>query len=381
MKKIYLSPPHLSKNEIKYILKAIKSNWIAPTGPFLDKFESKISKYIGVKNTLCVTSGTAAIHLALKVLGVKKNDIVLCQNFTFIGSAYPIIYCDAKPIFIGSESESWNMCPITLRNTILKLKRRKKIPKAIIVVHLYGMPAKMLEIKKISKEFNIPIIEDAAEALGSSIGGKKCGSFGDIGVLSFNGNKIITTSGGGAIVSKYKKYIDEARHLSKQARDNFLHYEHSKIGFNYRMSNLLAAIGLAQLEVLDKRVRARRNNYIYYRKIFKRNNVFNFLNERIESSNKIFSNRWITTLVVNKDNEPINVNKIVRSFNKMNIEIRPLWKPMNLQPILKKYKYYGNGIEVKLFEKGFCLPSGSNLSNDEKYKIYKKFSKILNYEK
>ena len=377
MKKIYLSPPHLSKNENKYILEAIKSNWIAPTGPFLDRFERKISKYIGVKNTLCVTSGTAAIHLALKVLGVKKNDIVLCQNFTFIGSAYPIIYCGAKPIFIGSENESWNMCPTTLRKTILKLKIAKKIPKAIIVVHLYGMPAKMHDIKKISKEFNIPIIEDAAEALGSSIGGKKCGSFGDIGIFSFNGNKIITTSGGGAIVSNKKKYIDEARHLSKQARDNFLHYEHSKIGFNYRMSNLLAAIGLAQMEVLDDRIKARRQNYIYYKKIFKKHNNLTFLPERIDNRNKIFSNRWITTLVVNKNNGTLNVNKIARSLNKINIEIRPLWKPMNLQPILRKYKYYGTGIEEEIFDKGFCLPSGSNLSNENKKTIYKKFSRIV----
>ena len=208
MKRIYLSPPHLSKSEKKYILEAIRSNWIAPIGPFLDRFETKITEYLGVKNAWCGSSGTAAIHLGLKVLGGKKNDIVLCQNFTFIGSVNPIIYCNARPIFIGSESESWTMCPKILKTTILKLKKIHKVPKAIIVVHLYGMPAKMHEIKKISNEFNIPIIEDAAEALGSSIGNKKCGSFGDIGVLSFNGNKIITTSGGGAIVSNNKKYIN-----------------------------------------------------------------------------------------------------------------------------------------------------------------------------
>ena len=376
MKRIYLSPPHLSKSEKKYILEAIRSNWIAPIGPFLDRFETKITEYLGVKNALCVSSGTAAIHLGLKVLGVKKNDIVLCQNFTFIGSVNPIIYCNARPIFIGSESESWNMCPKILKATILKLKKIHKVPKAIIVVHLYGMPAKMHEIKKISNEFNIPIIEDAAEALGSSIGNKKCGSFGDIGVLSFNGNKIITTSGGGAIVSNNKKYIDEARHLSTQARDKFLYYEHTKIGYNYRMSNLLAAIGLGQIEVLNDRVWARRKNYEYYKKIFKSEKL-SFLDERVDNTKKVYSNRWITTILVNSNNR-LNMNKIIKYLNKNNIEIRPLWKPMNLQPILKHYKYFGDGIEEEIFNKGFCLPSGSNLSNLDKKKIHSKFSKILN---
>lgn len=378
MKKIYLSPPHLSKNEKKYILEAIKSNWIAPTGPFLNKFEKKITRYIGVKNALCVNSGTAAIHLALKVLGVKNNDIVLCQNFTFIGSVYPIIYCNAKPVFIGSESESWNMCPKILRKTIIKLKKNNKTPKAIIVVHLYGMPAKMHDIKKISKEFNIPIIEDAAEALGSSIGNKKCGSFGDIGILSFNGNKIITTSGGGAIISSNKKYIDEARYLSTQARDNFVHYEHSKIGYNYRMSNLLAAVGLGQIEVIDDRVKARRKNYEYYKKIFKNLKKIDFLNEIVEGPLKIYSNRWITTVVLNENNKAQNINKIVKLLNQENIEARPLWKPMNLQPVLSQYKYYGTGLEEKLYNKGFCLPSGSNLSIADKKRIHKKLSNILN---
>ena len=378
MKKIYLSPPHLSKHEKKYILEAIKSNWIAPVGPFLKKFEKKISRYIGVENALCVISGTAAIHLALKVLGVKKNDIVLCQNFTFIGSVYPIIYCNAKPVFIGSESESWNMCPKTLKNTILMLKKKNKTPKAIIVVHLYGMPAKMNEIKKISKEFKIPIIEDAAEALGSSIENKKCGSFGDIGILSFNGNKIITTSGGGAMISSNQKYIDEARHLSTQARDNFIHYEHSKIGYNYRMSNLLAAVGLGQMKVLDERVKARRKNYIYYKNIFKNLKKLDFLDERIEGPLKIRSNRWITTAVINGNNDAPDISQMVKLLNDKNIEIRPLWKPMNLQPVLSQYQYYGTGLEEKIYNKGFCLPSGSNLSILDKKKIYTNLLKILN---
>lgn len=377
MRKIYLSPPHLSKYEKKYVLEAIKSNWIAPVGPFLDKFEKKISKYLGIKNVLCVSSGTAAIHLALKVLGIKNNDVVLCQNFTFIGSVYPIIYCNAKPIFIGSESESWNMCPIILKNTIIKLKKKNITPKAIIVVHLYGMPAKMNQIKKISKQFNIPIIEDAAEALGSSIENKKCGSFGDIGILSFNGNKIITTSGGGAMISNNKKYIDKARHLSTQARDNFIHYEHSEIGYNYRMSNLLAAIGLGQMKILDERVKARRKNYSYYKKIFKDLKKIKFLEERTKGLLKIQPNRWITTVLIKDNDEGIKINQIVKLLNDKNIEIRPLWKPMNLQPILSKYQYYGTGLEEKIYNKGFCLPSGSNLSIMDKKKIYTNLIKIL----
>jgi dTDP-4-amino-4,6-dideoxygalactose transaminase len=377
LRKIYLSPPHLSKYEKKYVLEAIKSNWIAPVGPFLDKFEKKISKYLGIKNVLCVSSGTAAIHLALKVLGIKNNDVVLCQNFTFIGSVYPIIYCNAKPIFIGSESESWNMCPIILKNTIIKLKKKNITPKAIIVVHLYGMPAKMNQIKKISKQFNIPIIEDAAEALGSSIENKKCGSFGDIGILSFNGNKIITTSGGGAMISNNKKYIDKARHLSTQARDNFIHYEHSEIGYNYRMSNLLAAIGLGQMKILDERVKARRKNYSYYKKIFKDLKKIKFLEERTKGLLKIQPNRWITTVLIKDNDEGIKINQIVKLLNDKNIEIRPLWKPMNLQPILSKYQYYGTGLEEKIYNKGFCLPSGSNLSIMDKKKIYTNLIKIL----
>ena len=376
MKKIYLSPPHLSQNEKKYILEAINSNWIAPVGPFLNKFEKKITRYLNVKHALCVNSGTAAIHLALRVLGIKKNDIVLCQNFTFIGSVYPILYCNAEPVFIGSEDESWNMSPNFLRNSILKLKKKKLYPKAIILVHLYGMPAKVGEIKKVAKEFDIPIIEDAAEALGSSISGKMCGSFGDIGILSFNGNKIITTSGGGALVSNNKKYIELARHLSQQARDNFIHYEHSTIGYNYRMSNLLAAIGLAQMEVLNERIKLRRKNFQNYEKLFKKNKNLNFQRERIENKNKIFSNRWLTTVTIN--NKESSINEIVKFLDKENIEIRPLWKPMNLQPILKKFKYFGESLEEKLYSRGFCLPSGSNLSMSDKRNIFKKLSKILN---
>jgi dTDP-4-amino-4,6-dideoxygalactose transaminase len=240
------------------------------------------------------------------------------------------------------------------------------------------MPAKMYDIKKISKEFSIPIIEDAAEALGSSIGNKKCGSFGDIGILSFNGNKIITTSGGGAIVSNNKKYIDEARHLSTQERDSFVHYEHSKIGYNYRMSNLLAAVGLGQMEVVDDRVKARRKNYEYYKKIFKNQIKLNFLNEKAKGPIKIYSNRWITTVVLNENKTALKINKIVKLLNQENIETRPLWKPMNLQPVLSHYKYYGTGLEEKLFNKGFCLPSGSNLSIADKKRIHEKLSKILN---
>ena len=380
MKKIYLSPPHLSGHEIKYVSKAIDSNWIAPVGPFLKKFENKISNFLKVKHSLCVSSGTAAIHLAMRALKIKKGDIILCQNFTFIGSVTPILYCNAIPVFIGSEKESWNICPIILRDTIIKYIKKGKIPKAILVVHLYGMPAKIKEIMKISKEFNIPVIEDAAEALGSSINGKKCGSFGDLGILSFNGNKIMTTSGGGALVSNNKKYINYARYLSTQARDNYIHYQHSDIGYNYRMSNLLASFGYAQMLTINDRVKTRRTNYNDYKLLLKKFNSIKFFEENQSYKTKIFSNRWLTTIVLG-DEIKVSINKIVKLMMKKNIEVRPFWKPMNLQPVLKKYKYYGNAFEIKLFKKGLCLPSGSNLSIKERKLIIKQLLNILINEK
>lgn len=244
------------------------------------------------------------------------------------------------------------------------------------MVHLYGMPAKMHEIKKISIEYDIPIIEDAAEALGSSIRDKKCGSFGDIGILSFNGNKIITTSGGGAIISNNKKFIEQAKHLSNQARDNFIHYEHSKLGFNYRMSNVLAAIGLGQMKVLNTRIKTRRKNYNFYKNFFENLKKLNFLEERIERGKKVYSNRWLTTVLINDKN--IKVEEVIKSLNKVNIEARPLWKPMNLQPILKKFKYFGTNLEKKLFDRGLCLPSGSRLTYSQKKRICEKLKNILN---
>ncbi len=377
MKKIYLSPPHLEKYEKEYILDALKSNWIAPLGPYVNKFERRLSQYIGVKHCLCVNSGTSAIHLALKVLGVKKNDIVLCQNFTFVGSVSPVTYCNAIPILIGSEEESWNISPEILRKTIIKLIKQKRKPKAIIVVHLYGMPAKMSEIKSIAKRYKIPIIEDAAEALGSSINGKKCGSFGDIGILSFNGNKIITSSGGGAILSNNKNYIKAAKHLATQAKDDFVYYHHSVIGYNYRMSNILAAIGLGQMKSLRKKIETRRKVFEEYYNYFKKNVDIQFLNEYLDTKSKtlVKSNRWLTTLVLN--NKKKSITEIVKIMEKQNIEVRPLWKPMSMQPALSSYEYFGNNFEEKLFQKGICLPSGSSLTKSDLNKIQRSIQKVL----
>ena len=375
MKKIYLSPPSLGKSENRYIKDAIQSNWIAPVGPFIDKFENRLKQYTGVEHALCVNSGTSAIHLALKVLGVKKGDIVLCQNFTFIGSVSPVKFCDAEPIFIGSEESTWNISPEILRDTIKKFLKKGKKPKAIIIVHLYGMPAKVSELKSISREFNIPIIEDAAEALGSTYMKKKCGSLFDIGILSFNGNKIITTSGGGAILSNKKKYIDKAKYLANQAKDNLYHYQHREIGYNYRISNLLSALGVGQLESINKKVKKRRNNFLVYKELLSSFDNFIFPMELINQNKNIsFSNRWLSTLIINKK---YSVKNLTSFMQKKNIEVRPLWKPMNIQPIFSDIKYFGDNVEHNLYKKGVCLPSGNNLTRKDQEKVIYHLLKYL----
>ena len=367
MKKIFLSPPSVSEIEYKYIKDAIKSNWIAPVGPFVEKFENAIKQYVGVKYALCVNSGTSAIHLALKVLGIKKGDVVFCQNFTFIGSVSPVTFCNATPVFIGSEINTWNVSPDTLRETIKKFIKKGKKPKAIIVVHLYGMPSKVLELKSISREFQIPIIEDAAEALGSSYDGKKCGSLFDIGILSFNGNKIITTSGGGAILSNNKKYIEKAKYLANQAKEDLFHYQHKEIGFNYKISNLLSAIGVGQLENIEKKIRKRRNNFIIYKKLLSKYSEFLFLNEQSDQNNAImYSNRWLSACIIDKK---YSIKNLIKFLQTKNIEIRPLWKPMDIQPVFSDLDYYGSKVEHKLYKRGICLPSGHELKRNEQEKI------------
>ena len=309
-----------------------------------------------------LSSGTSAIHLALIMLDVKAGDEVLCQSFTFSASANPIVYQGAVPVFIDSEKETWNMAPEFLRKAIEQRIQKGKKPKAIIPVHLYGMPGKMEQIMAVAKEFDIPVIEDAAEALGSHINGKACGAFGDIGILSFNGNKIITTSGGGALISDDENYITKAKFLATQARDAAPHYQHSHIGYNYRMSNVCAAIGRGQLEVLPQRVEQRRANYSFYTNALKDINGIAFLSEPAGS----FSNRWLTTIIVNPEQTGGLTREDIRlALEKDNIESRPLWKPMHLQPVFEQYPFYGDGTSEKLFEQGLCLPSGSNLTKTD----------------
>jgi len=361
--KIWLSSPHLSGLEQEYVRDAIDSNWIAPLGPYVDLFEENLKRFCQVSGVALLISGTAAIHLGLKLIGVAQNDIVLCQSFTFSASANPILYEKATPVFIDSELETWNMCPNLLEEAIVKYVAKGKKPKAIIVVHLYGMPANMDKIVALAGKFEIPILEDAAEALGSNIDGKPCGSFSEFGVLSFNGNKIITTSGGGALLSNNEEAIEKARFLASQAKDFAPHYQHSEIGYNYRLSNISAAIGVAQLSIIKDRVASRRENYEYYLKQLSHIEGFTFLSE----PTTYFSNRWLTTLTV--DPSIYNLDIINLALAKENIESRPLWKPMHIQPIFMDCDIFGGEVSENLFNKGICLPSGSNLTLEEKERV------------
>lgn len=362
--KIWLSSPHMSGNEQKFINEAFNSNWIAPLGPNVSGFEEDISQYLNEGTYVAaLSSGTAAIHLALIILNVSRDDIVLCQSKTFSASANPIVYQGAKPVFIDSEKETWNLCPIQLEIAIKDSIAKGKKPKAIIAVHLYGMPYKVDEIHTIASTYNIPIIEDSAEAFGSSYKNKKCGTFGDISILSFNGNKIITTSGGGALVTSKKKIKDKAVFLATQARDKSVAYLHSHIGYNYRMSNVIAGIGRGQMTVLDKHIKLRRKNYRFYEETLGNLDSVELLNEPQD----YFSNRWLSCMLLdsNKSREALRLE-----FDKENIETRPLWKPMHQQPIFSDCKAYINGVSDNLFERGLCLPSGSNLTNPELDRIY-----------
>lgn len=363
LKKIWLSPPHMGGNEETYVKEAFETNWIAPLGPNVQQFEKSIEDFIGNNiHAACLSSGTAAIHLGLELLGVGHGDEVICQSFTFAASANPITYLGATPIFVDSEEETWNISPALLKEAIEDRLANGEKPKAIVAVHLYGMPYKVDEVHAIAKEYDIPVIEDSAEALGSSYQGFNCGSFGDIGILSFNGNKIITTSGGGALLCKDQKTKEKAVFLATQARDNAPHYEHSHIGYNYRMSNVLAGIGRGQMEVLEDRVAARRKNYEYYREHLSDQSKITFLEEPKGS----VSNRWLTCILTPsfEDREGIRI-----ALEHENIESRPLWKPMHLQPIFKKNISYVNGVSEDLFNRGLCLPSGSSLETSDLERI------------
>jgi len=363
-KKIWLSSPHMSGGEQKYVQGAFDTNWIAPLGPNVNEFEKGLEKYVGEnKHVAALSSGTAAIHIALLLAGVTKDDEVLCQSFTFSASANPITYLGANPIFIDSEQDIWNMCPVLLETAIKDRIAKGKKPSAIITVHLYGMPYKVHEINSIAKKYEIPVIEDAAEAIGSSVNMQQCGTFGDFGIFSFNGNKIITTSGGGALITNNAATKEKAIFLATQARDEAPHYEHTHIGYNYRMSNVLAGIGRGQLEVLQDRVLTRRSIFETYKEALKNTNL-KFLEEPIG----FYSNRWLTTLITASYAER---ERIRLYLQKENIESRPLWKPMHLQPIFKNCIAYENGTSVKLFEKGLCLPSSSNITENELRSVIK----------
>ena len=366
--RIHLSVPHLSTNEQKYVQKAFEDNWVSLGGSNVNSLEDDLEKYLGEEIFVAaLNSGTAAIHLGLILLGVKAGDEVICQSMTFSASANPILYLGATPVFIDSELDTWNLCPIALEEAILERISKGKKPKAIIAVHLYGVPYKIDEIHAIANKYEIPILEDAAEALGSSYNGQKCGTFGDIGVLSFNGNKIITTSGGGAIITKTKELKEKVLFLATQARDDAPHYQHSEIGYNYRMSNVCAGIGRGQMEVLETHIALRRKMHDFYMDLFQDiqgGAVFKTFHE------DYFSNYWLSCILV----EPELTNGIDRetlrlALESQNIESRPLWKPMHLQPLFEKYPYYGSGVAENLFKKGLCLPSSSNLTDEELKRI------------
>ncbi|MBN9299342.1 MAG: aminotransferase class I/II-fold pyridoxal phosphate-dependent enzyme [Filimonas sp.] len=361
--KIWLSSPHMGAKEFEFVKEAFDTNWIAPLGPHVNGFETDLKTYLGNNvHVAALSAGTAAIHLALILLDVKADDEVLCQSFTFSASANPITYLGAKPVFIDSEKDTWNMCPELLEQAIIERSAAGKKPKAIIPVHLYGMPAKIERIMEIADKYDIPVIEDAAEALGSSSHGQRLGTFGKMGILSFNGNKIITTSGGGALVAGDETIIQKATFLATQARDAAPHYQHSHIGYNYRMSNVSAGIGRGQMVVLDERIAQRRNNFLFYKEALKDIPGISFVEEPAGA----FSNRWLTTVII----EPSETGGITRediriALEKNNIESRPLWKPMHLQPVFKNCLSYTNGVSETLFENGLCLPSGSNLTTQQ----------------
>ncbi len=361
--KIWLSPPHMSGHEMAYIQQAFETNWIAPYGPNIEGFELDLENYLNDNCAVAVlNSGTAAIHLSLVLLNVGLNDEVICQSKTFAASANPIVYLGATPIFVDSEKETWNICPEQLEIAIKDRISKGKKPKAIIAVHLYGMPYKVDHIHKIAKTYHIPVIEDSAEAMGSLYKDKKCGTFGKFSILSFNGNKIISTSGGGALITKDPKLKEKAIHLASQAKEDSIEYIHSSIGYNYRMSNVLAGIGRGQMKVIDERVKQRQHNFDFY---FKHLQSIEGISFQPECEGSV-SNRWLTCILL--ESEQIR-EKLRKTLASQNIETKPLWKPMHQQPVYKNCPKYLNGVSDELFKKGLCLPSGSNLSLEELNRI------------
>ena len=365
--KIWLSSPHMGGNEMKYIQYAFDENWIAPLGPNVNGLEEDLENFLGGDvHVAALTTGTAALHLSLVLLGIKPGDFVICQTLTFSASANPIIYMGATPIFVDSEKDTWNLCPNAVEEAIQYGISQGKLPKAIITVSLYGMPYKIDEIRAISEKYNIPVIEDSAEALGSTYKNNKCGTFGDFAIISFNGNKIITTSGGGALTLKNIDYKKKAVFLSTQAKDDAPHYEHTSIGYNYRMSNICAGIGRGQMEVLEERIAQRRANHQFYKEILEHHSTIKL---HKEPNNDYFSNHWLSVIIISEESA-ISRDEISALFSEENIETRPIWKPMHLQPIFKDHPYFGaDKIAEELFRNGLCLPSGSNLTHEDRDRI------------
>lgn len=360
-KKIWLLSPDIGLKEKQFVDEAFETNWIAPLGPNVTLFEKELSAYLNQSNVHVVSSGTAAIHLSLLALNVQEGDIVLCQSFTFAGSAFPINYLKAIPVFIDSEMETMNMDPVALEEAIEYYISINKKPSAIIVVHLYGMPAKMNALMAIASKYQIPVIEDAAEAMGSYYNNIPCGAIGDLNIVSFNGNKIITTSGGGAIISHNNTLIDKARHLSNHAKEDADYYLHNTIGYNYRLSNVLAGIGRGQLATLDEKVKRKREIHQLYEQLLSETNVFTFLKEPADA----LTNRWLTTVVFNTVTDSINPTSLMKYLAQFNIESRLMWNPMHLQPVYKDSKFFGSDVSENLFRKGFCLPSATTMSDDD----------------
>ncbi len=362
--RIWLSSPHQSGKELDFIHDAFAHNWIAPLGPNVDGFEQDLVDYLGQgRYVAALSAGTAALHLSLVLLGVQRGERVICQSMTFSATANPIAYVGAEPVFVDSEPETWNMSPRYLEEAITDSIRQGKKPRAIMLVHLYGMPAKIDEVLAVAAKYDIPVVEDAAEALGSTYRGQKCGTFGALGILSFNGNKIITTSGGGALVCPTKELADKARFLSTQARDQAPHYQHSHIGYNYRMSNVCAGVGRGQMTALADRVTARHANNLFYQQALA---GLPGITVHTEPGTEFYSNHWLTCILV----DPEQTGGVTREDIRLKlweqaIESRPLWKPMHLQPVFEGCPFYGDGTSEALFDRGLCLPSGSNLSQAE----------------
>ena len=373
--RIYLSPPHLGRHELNYLHKAVEDNWVAPIGPNLDGFETDICAAVGVPYCVALNSGTAALHLGLLLLGVGPGDEVLCPSFTFVATANAILYCGATPVFVDSEEVTWNMCPQRLREAIEGRIKLGKKPRALLLVHLYGMPAQLTEILAIAAEFEIPILEDAAEALGASWQQQPLGSFGRVGVFSFNGNKILTTSGGGALVTHDPKLATRARFLATQAKDAASHYQHSEIGFNYRLSNLLAGIGRGQMELLPDRVKRRREIFNWYRE-----HLAGLPGLALAPATEpvgSLANRWLTTLLLDAAETTTTPETLRQHLETRNIESRPLWKPMHLQPLFADAPMYGGAVCAGLFARGLCLPSGTAMGEEELRRVAKAVREVI----